>query len=357
MHIALSDSWRTGLQFDVFTTLRLIFLVFILFSNTAKSEINFIGEVNVFYTSDVSIFSASRRLSLRGDPTQPFLETVGAGDDVVYEPVITAIKNLEPSWGEMELRFVAQGYVFTSQTKFNHGTYGIQLKQELPAGLGLLFRYHFGPNQFVGKNRNRRQASIFTSNEHSENPEEDRTNLVSERVTTHFGTMELEREIFHNLSIRALGRYGNRSYNRNFAHRNTDFLTIGTHVEWLIRPGLELMVGYHYERGLSDGRRQPQFEDDVSYINHYVSAEVQAYLTEKTVLMLGFDFEKNQYTANHSERRNGEENIYQGDIELRHKVTNNFDIRVGYQRAQRKFTFEEETAILNTFLVGSIIKF
>ncbi len=121
-------------------------LVLLLFTHSAKSEIKVVGETNVFYTSDASIFSASRRLSLREDPTQPFLETMGVGDDVVYEPVVTAIKTLQPSWGKMGLQFRAQGYVFTSNTKFNHGTYGLQLTQQLPADLSLLFRYHFGPN-------------------------------------------------------------------------------------------------------------------------------------------------------------------------------------------------------------------
>ncbi len=200
---------------------------------------------------------------------------------------------------------------------------------------------------------------LFTPQEQIANLEEEPVDLASERVTTHFGTMELEREIFHNLSLRALGRYGNRSYNKNFAHRDTDFWTVGSHLEWLIRPNLEFLIGYHYERGLADGRKNLQFEDDVSYINHYVSAEVKAHLSEKTILTLGFDFEQSLYTTNQieDERRNGNEKIYQGDIELRHKVYKNMDLTAGYQRAQRKFTFEENAAILNTFMVGSIFRF
>lgn len=336
----------------------------LLFTHSARSEIKFVGETNVFYTSDVSIFSASQRLSLREDPTQPFLETTGVGDDVVYEPVLKAMKTLQPSWGKMKVQLRAQGYIFTSHTKFNHGTYGLQLTQELPADVNLLFRYHFGPDQYVGRNKNRRQIGIFGQQEHTQqeqsaNSEEEHFDLASERVTTHFGTMELEREIFRNISLRALGRYGNRSYNKNFAHRNTDFWTIGTHLEWEPHPRFEFLIGYHYERGLADGRDNTELEDDVSYNNHYVSAEMKAHLSKKTVLTLGFDFDQSLYTTNHidDERRNGSEKIYQGDVEVRHKLCKNMDLRIGYQRAQRKFTFEENTAIVNTFLIGSVLRF
>jgi hypothetical protein len=172
------------LKFKVAKTGQFTILALLLFSYPASSEIKLIGETNVFYTSDVSIFSASQRLSLREDPTQPLLEDTDVGDDVVYEPVAKVIKTLHPAWGKMALELKAQGYLFTSHTKFNHGTYGAQVTQTLPADFNLLFRYHFGPDQFIGKNRIRRDLEIIEAQEENTNQEPENENLFSERVTT-----------------------------------------------------------------------------------------------------------------------------------------------------------------------------
>jgi len=56
-------------------------------------------------------------------------------------------------------------------------------------------------------------------------------------------------------------------------------------------------LSYHYERGLAEGRNQPQFEDDTSYINHYLSADVDVELTERLSLLTAFHFEHNIWTA------------------------------------------------------------
>jgi hypothetical protein len=42
------------------------------------------------------------------------------------------------------------------------------------------------------------------------------------------------------------------------------------------------MLGYHYERGLADGRNEPKLRDDISYVNHYVSVELNIHLTDRT---------------------------------------------------------------------------
>ncbi len=42
---------------------RISILALLLFSHSAKSEIEVTGEANTFYTSDVSLFSASQRLN------------------------------------------------------------------------------------------------------------------------------------------------------------------------------------------------------------------------------------------------------------------------------------------------------
>jgi len=42
----------------------------------------------LFYIDDVGLFSATRRLNLHGDPTQPAIDTTltGKGSDMVFEP-------------------------------------------------------------------------------------------------------------------------------------------------------------------------------------------------------------------------------------------------------------------------------
>ncbi|MCP5245438.1 MAG: hypothetical protein H6937_05615 [Burkholderiales bacterium] len=338
----------------------IVIVLLFVFGNT-YAEVKFQGETNIFYTDDVAIFSASRRLSLREDPTQPFLERTGVGDDVIYEPAAKVEKILHPVWGIMKFEARAQGYLYSTHTRFNHGTYGAQVTQALPAGFNFILRYHFGPDQFVGKNVNRREISIVESDEVEEGSEHELLNrsLVSEKVTTHFGTTELEREIFESVTLRILGRYGNRAYNRTFSHRDTDFWTTGTHLEWEIIPGTELMLGYHFERGLADGRKNSLLEDDVSYRNHYVAAELNTHLTPRLLMIIGFDFEQSFYTTNNisDEKFNGNEVVYQGDVELRYKLFKTMHLRAGYQHAQRKFTFEGHAAVINTVMIGSILKF
>jgi hypothetical protein len=74
------------------------------------------------------------------------------------------------------------------------------------------------------------------------------------------------------LSVRLLNRYGMRRYNEAFSERDINFWTIGPHMDWRVAPKVKLGFSYHYERGLAEGRKQPQFEDDTSYVNHYLSA-------------------------------------------------------------------------------------
>ena len=82
-----------------------------------------------------------------------------------------------------------------------------------------------------------------------------------------------------------LARYGLRRYNESFSERNTDFGTIGTHVDWKVLPWMKLGIRYHYERGLAEGRHQPQFQDDVSYVNHYLSADLDIELMNRLTLL------------------------------------------------------------------------
>ncbi|MDH5626627.1 MAG: hypothetical protein OEY21_11010, partial [Nitrospira sp.] len=54
------------------------------------------GRAILFYTDDVGIFSATRRMSRDDDPTQPALDTrlTNKGSDVVFEPDMTIGKSV-----------------------------------------------------------------------------------------------------------------------------------------------------------------------------------------------------------------------------------------------------------------------
>ncbi len=178
-------------------------------------------------------------------------------------------------------------------------------------------------------------------------------------MTTHFGTVELERVVLEMLTVRALGRYGHRSYNQMFAQRDTDFWTIGSHVEWEIHPSIEFILGYHYERGLADGRNQPQYEEDISFFNHYVAVELNVSVTHKTAVRFGFDFERNTFTSglHDDEHLNANEKIYQGEVAISHVLQEGVDFTFAYQHGQRKFSFEPSAAVVNTVWIGSVVQF
>ena len=317
----------------------LTLLILLSVEQPALAEWSVEGEGNIFYTDDVAIFSATRRLTLREDPTQPVIDVTGQGEDAVFEPLLSLSRSFQPSWGVIELSARAQGFVFAQNPVFNHGTYGLQATQELPSNALLGFRYHYGPNLFLGDNEDRRAED---------------ESLAEERVTTHFWVAEVERRVMENLNLRVLGRYGLRFYNEAFAQRDTRFWTIGSHLEWEVLSWIELMLGYHYERGLADGRNEPELRDDISYVNNYVLVELDIDLTDRTSLRFGFDYERNDFTSGIPEdiHRDGYENIFQGDVEIRHAFTPSMDIAVGYQRGQRKFSFEPSTEFVNNVWVG-----
>lgn len=303
------------------------------------------GEMNAFYTDDVALFSASQRLSLQEDPTQPVIQTTGQGSSGVFEPVAHLTRSLQSSWGRTDLTARAQGFVFTDQAAFSHGTYGAQLTQALPGGETIFrMRYHYGPHLFLG---NHGPGELRSSDR------------GGEYVTTHFGTAELERKLLENVTIRGLARYGDRSYNESFAHRNTRFWTLGTHIMWEIKPGIGLVVGYHYERGLADGRHNPQIGEDISYVTHYVEAELEARFTDKLTLLGGFDLEQTNYTSGlpGDDFLGAREKIYQGEVLARYQLTEALALSIGYLHGRWKLSYEEEAARINTVTFGSLLRF
>ena len=84
------------------------------FLQSALVSAQWSGEIqnNFFYTDDVGLFSATRRLSLQNDPTQPVVDRTGQGSDMVYEPSVDVRRAFESRWGRTELSAQAQGFIF-----------------------------------------------------------------------------------------------------------------------------------------------------------------------------------------------------------------------------------------------------
>jgi hypothetical protein len=285
----------------------------------------------LFWTDDIGVFSATRRLSRDGDPTQPALDTslVDKGSSMVFEPQLTVSNSLENRFGILELSIYAQGFIFTEDSRFNQGAMRLQAVQAFSPETRVRLRYGYAPSQFLGDNEDRRPG------QHG---------LVKEELTSHIWSARIEHNVTPDLEVKLLGRFGKRVYNEAFAQRDTDFWTIGPHLDWRFSPRAKLGLGYHYERGLADGRNQPQFEDDVSYVNHYFTAELDIELMERLTLSMGAHYERNNWTSGITgdERNGAHEDVIQGELILVHQLTQQVQVFGGFQRASRKQSFESD---------------
>ncbi len=80
-------------------------------ASSAMAEWSVTAGGNLFYTDDVALFSATRRLNLHGDPTQPALDTslTEKGSDMVFEPDLLVSKSFTSSWGRTALSVKGPG--------------------------------------------------------------------------------------------------------------------------------------------------------------------------------------------------------------------------------------------------------
>ncbi len=278
------------------------------------------GESNLFFTDDVSLFSASRRLALMEDPTQPIVDVTRQGSDFVYEPAVEVARSFETIFGVTELSIKAQGFVFATNPLFNHGTYRFEIEQDVTRDTLVRFNYYLVPDLFLARNVQRSSGT-----------------KADERVASHIYSAHLERRVTADVNLRLVTRYGTRDYNAAFANRDTTLWTVGPHVEWAAAPWLDLIAGYHYERGLADGRNQPQSKDDVSYINHYVAVGATIKPTRDLALFVGADYEHNIFTSSLAgdERRGEKEDVYQWELELRRTLSARAVATAGFQRSVR----------------------
>jgi hypothetical protein len=294
------------------------------------------GRGILFYTDDVGLFSATRRLSRDGDPTQPAIDSklTDKGSDVVFEPMVDITRSLTNNLGRLDLNVQGQGFIFTENPQFNNGALRLEATQALSSATRVQARFYYAPNQFLGDNEERQSGQ---------------QQLSAEQLTSYIWSTRLIHDVTPDLSVKLLGRYGMRRYDEAFSERNTNFWTIGPHVDWRVAPKIKLGLSYHYERGLAEGRSQPQFEDDTSYINHYLSADADVELTERLSLFTAVHFEHNIWTSGLAgdERNGAYENIYQGEMTLAYRVTDSIQGFGGIQRSSRKESFES-SSIENT---------
>jgi hypothetical protein len=314
--------------------------------SSAEEGWSFEGQGTLFHTDDVGLFSATRRLGRDDDPTQPAIDSklTHQGSDVVFEPMAEITRSLTNNIGQLDLNMQGEGFIFTENPEFTHGTLRLQATQALSSTTRLQARFIYTPNQFLGNNEERQSGQAL---------------VTAEKLTSYIWSTRLIHDVTPDLSVHLFGRYGMRRYNEAFSERNMDFWTIGPHVEWRVAPKIKLGLSYHYERGLAEGRNQPQFEDDTSYVNHYLSAEVEVELSERWLLLTGVHYEYNIWTSSLAgdERNGAHENIYEGELTLAYRLTDSIQGFGLVQRSSRKESFES-SAFKNTNVgIGLSAKF
>jgi hypothetical protein len=284
----------------------------------------------LFYTDDVALFSATRRSGLDGDHSQPVLDTseTGKGKDMVFEPTLRVMKYIPSSWGETAFTARVRGFVYAVNPEFSQTSVQLEAVHAFTPQTAIRLRYYTTPSQLLGKVEEHRSG-------HHEH--------VNERLTSHIGTIRFDQHLSDHWEVQLLGRAGIRRYNEAFAQRDTFLWTIGPHLVWHMTHHAKMVLGYHYERGLAEGRHQEQFEDDTSYVHHFASVGLEVDLMEHLELELDFHYERNNWKSGMpgDERFGGHENVYLGSGRLLYQVADNASLMLTVQRSNRQQNFHQ----------------
>lgn len=300
------------------------FLASLFIPHCAMAQWSAIAEGKVSYTDDVTNFSAARRLKFSEDPSQP-TGLPSQLSDVIWDPSLEVIRSSSSTLGPNELSIKAHGFIFTNNPIYNHGDFRAQFKQAFSPDTSLLLRYRNVPNQFLGPNIERRTGN----------------NLIQEeRVSSQTLRTELEHRVNEAWTLTLIGRYGLRSYNEAFAERDTKFWTLGPQVQYAVNARVSLALGYLYELGLADGRGNTQFNDDVSYRLHAVSAGTDLALTESLFLHLAYIYRRKDFTSEliGDTHLNRHDDTHQGAAEMRYRVSQAAMLTLGFQHTRRNST-------------------
>jgi len=315
--------------------------------SVAQAEWSAGGAFSTYYTDDVGLFSVTRRLSLDEDPTQPIVDEPQQGADAVYEPSASIDWTTENPFGEFKLELDAGAYIFQNHHAYTHGFLQLIVEQELTEKSNIKLLYDFVPQLYIGK------KALFQEEGGESDFEAD------ERLNSHIWSMHLDHELTDALILRGLVRYGIRVYDQPFAYRDTQFFTVGSHLEWMITQDIELLVGYHFERGYTDHDQSVQYQDDIGYINHFASAELKIHLLDDLKMLLIFDYEHNDFTSPFADdiHYDGNENVYQGEIEFLYELTEQTTLKTGWQHGSRKFNYEAHNVHNNNVWIGAEFHF
>ena len=303
------------------------------------------GGASFYYTDDVALFSATRRSSLDGDPSQPVLDVsrTGIGKDMVFEPYVRLSKLIPSSFGETELSARVRGFVYGANPEFSQAGIYLEAIHGFTPRTVLRLRYFTAPDQLLG------QATFHESEE----------NLQDMRVTSHLGTVRLDHRLSEHWEIQLLGRAGIRNFNDPFVQRDTLLWRVGPHLVYHMNHHARVILGYHYERGLAEGRHEAELHDDASYVHHFASIGVEMDLMEHLELELDFHYERNNFTAGNpeDERFNGHENIFLGSGRLSYQLTDHTALTFMVQRSNRKQNFHQTHDHNTNVSVGAVYRF
>jgi hypothetical protein len=299
-------------------------LVLVCTPRSVMAQWSAIAESKVSYTNNVINFSAARRLKFSEDPSQPTGIPTQLSD-VIWDPSLEVIRSSSLTLGPNELSLKAQGFIFTNNPIFNHGDYRLQFIQGLSSDTSLLLRYRNVPNQFLGPNFERRTGNEL---------------IQEERVSSQTWRTEIEHRVNESWTLTLIGRYGLRAYNDAFAERDTKFWTIGSEMGYVVNSRIAVSIGYLYERGLADGRGNTQFNDDVSYRLHAVSAGMNLTLIEPLSLHVAYIYRRKDFTSEllGDLHLNRHDDSHQGMAEFRYRLNEATSLSASFQRTQRTST-------------------
>ena len=106
-------------------------------------------------------------------------------------------------------------------------------------------------------------------------------------------------------------------------------------------------------------RQTIQYQDDIGYINHFASAELKIRLLHELFLTAIFDYEHNDFTSPYADdiHHNGNENVFQGELELLYELTETTALKAGWQHGKRKFSYEGHSVHNNNVWIGAEFHF
>ncbi len=256
---------------------------------------------------------------------------MGQGADGVMETALKLARQFKSDYGTTRLDATGDGFIFMTKTQFTHGTLRLNARHEFDDETALNFTYYYSPDLYLGENLVRQPIPALGA------AESEAGVTAAEVLTSNVLSLRLDQALTGNIELQLLGRYGLRDYDQQFAERDLYLWTLGPHLEWTVTPGLKWLAGYHFERGLADGRHQPWLADDVSYDNNFVSTELEYAFAERYQLILGVHYELNNWLSQQvaDERYGTYENIYQGEVLVKHALNEATRLYGGFQYSYR----------------------